>query len=66
MSKDAPWSLVHGDFHPANCMLIETDKADKVDQARCCCEGEPPSYRYLSLPRVVHSHGEYLLVLSRT
>lgn len=32
MSKDAPWSLVHGDFHPANCMLVETDKADKVDQ----------------------------------
>lgn len=32
MSTDAPWSLVHGDFHPANCMLIETNKADKLDQ----------------------------------
>ena len=25
--KDAPWSLVHGDFHPANCMLIEKEQA---------------------------------------
>jgi len=30
----APWSLVHGDFHPANCMLLETDPAASDKDSR--------------------------------
>ena len=29
--RKAPWSLVHGDFHPANCMLLEAIKEGSTD-----------------------------------
>ena len=35
--EKAPWSLVHGDFHPANCMLLQTGTQEKMDLKQPGC-----------------------------